>query len=273
MEVQDDEINLMDLWKVVVKRRNIIIFITLLSAGLAIAVSLKMSKVYEGEAVLALPRVANNSNNSNNFMLVANVEETKAIVDALLREVKNGNPFGGFDKELVKKVADIKIMQIKGSESQLKVVVKIKDDPQGAYEVYSKIMTYLNGNEYIKGKINSGRVALESNLSEAKSAVEKAGRMREEALHLIATKNNVGFNPLEIDVKINDLKTRVIGLETSLSMIKGYEFVSGPYVYKNKVKPKIALNILIAGMVGLFAGMLLAFVFESFEKQRTANIS
>ncbi|MBF8250840.1 MAG: Chain length determinant protein, partial [Deltaproteobacteria bacterium] len=86
MEVQDDEINLMDLWKVIWKRKSLIIALTLSFAILALSVSLNSPKVYEGEAVVALPKVG------------ISFVETKTITDAMLKEVKRGNTVGGFEE-------------------------------------------------------------------------------------------------------------------------------------------------------------------------------
>lgn len=259
MEVQDDEINMVDLWRVIWKRKNLIIAVTLSFAVLALAVSLKMPKVYEGEAVVALPKVG------------IGLVETKTIADALLKEVKRGNPVGGFDDTLIKKISDVKIEQIKGSESQFKIVVQIKKEPHVAYEVFNKMMAYLQGNEYVRRRLDIERTGIEANIAETRHTIEMAEKTRNEAVRLISTRNPVGFNPVDLDVRIGDLRGRLIGLETSLSLLKSYEFISGPYVYKNKAKPKVKLITLIAGIAGSFVGIMLAFVLEGIEKQRLAR--
>ncbi|MBM2838892.1 MAG: chain length determinant protein [Deltaproteobacteria bacterium] len=257
MEVQDDEINLMDLWKVIWKRKSLIIALTLSFAILALSVSLNSPKVYEGEAVVALPKVG------------ISFVETKTITDAMLKEVKRGNPLGGFEETLIKKISDIRIEQIKGSDSQFKILVSIKREPYAAYEVFNKIMAYMQGNEYVKKRMDIEKKAIERNVSETRQTIEMAEKTRNEAVRLMSTRNPVGFNPVDLDVRIGELKAKLTGLETNLSLLNSYEFISGPYIYKNKVKPKVRLNTLIAGMVGLFVGMLLAFALEGFEKRRT----
>lgn len=261
MEVQDDEINLMDLWQVIVKRRNMVILFTLLSAGLALGVSLKSPKVYEGEAVVALPRIGD-------AKVMVNTDETKAIINVLVREVKNGNPFDGFDKSLIKSISDIKLDQIKASDTKVRLSVQVKSEPQKAYDVFASLMKFLQGNEYVSKRVATEVSALQSNIAETKKAVDMAVKTRDEAVKLISIRNPVGFNPVDLDVKVSELKTKIIGLETSLSMIKGYEFVSGPYVYKNKIKPKVGLTTILAGISGLFISLLLVFVLEGIEKQK-----
>lgn len=49
----EDEINLLDLWKVLVERKRLIFVITMLSTLIAIAVALLMTPIYRAEALLA----------------------------------------------------------------------------------------------------------------------------------------------------------------------------------------------------------------------------
>lgn len=258
MEIQEDEINLLDLWKVIVKRRNLIILITLVSAIIAAAFSLSLPKVYEGEAIVALPKVG------------ITFDETKAITNFLVQEVKKGNPIDSIDESVIKRIDNITIDQIMGSANQFKIVARTKNDPKYAPEVINKIVEYLNRNEYVRSRINNDRKAIEANIFETKNTIGNAEKTRSEAIRLISTRNP-GFNPVDMDVRLNELGAKIIGLEASLSQLKGYEFVNGPFVYKNKVKPKNTLNILIAGMVGLFAGLLLSFVLEINRKEVSSH--
>lgn len=53
-----------------------------------------------------------------------------------------------------------------------------------------------------------------------------------------------------------------------LGNLKGIETAGQLYVSKKPVKPKKVLNITLAGVIGLFAGILIAFLMEGMEKQR-----
>lgn len=258
MEIQEDEINLLDLWKVIVKRRNLIILTTLVSAIIAAAFSLYLPKVYEGEAVVNLPK--------SGGTIISSVE-TKAIIDIFIKELKKGNAIGGIDGGLAKRINDVKVEQITGTDSQLKMIVRICDEPQRAYEVFNGLIAYLNGNEYVKRRLTIEKATIESNIAETKNAIANAMTTRERSLAMMAKWSPISFNPVDLDIRISELNTRVIGFESGLSFLKGYEFVSGPYVYKDKVKPKVALNTVIAGIIGLFAGLLLSFVLEINRKE------
>lgn len=261
MEAQEDEINLLDLWRVIIKRRYLIIALFFLSSVLALIISVRLPEIFEGEAIVALPRGSSG--------VLVNTVETKAVIDMVLKEIKKGNPIGNFNKELINSIADVRVDQVKGSDYQLKVIVQIKKEPEKAYEVYDKVIKYLQTNEYIAKRINIEKAAMETNLAETRNAVEKAVHTRDETLRLIATRNPVGFNPVDLDVRIAELQTKVIGFETGLSNIRNYEYVNGPYIYKNKIKPNIRLNTLIAGIAALFTSFLLVFLLEGIEKQRS----
>lgn len=82
----------------------------------------------------------------------------------------------------------------------------------------------------------------------------------------------MGFNPVDMEVRISELRERLISMETALASLKGYEFVSGPHAYTEKVSPRISLNTIIAGMIGLFIGLFAAFIMEYIERQRKAGL-
>lgn len=258
LERQEDEIDLLDIWRAIVKRRNLTMSIALVSAIVALAGSLLLPKVYEGEAIVALPKVG------------ITIDETKAITSFLVQEVKNGNPIDVMDESVIKKVDNITIEQISGLVNQFKIVARTKNDPQYAPDVINKIVDYLNRNEYVRSRIDIERKAIEANIFETKNTIVTAERTRNEAKRLISTRNP-GFNPVDMDVRLNDLGAKIIGLETNLLLMKNYELVSGPYVYKDKVKPRVALNTVIAGLIGLFVGLLLSFALEINRKEVSSH--
>lgn len=264
LEIQEDEINLLDIWKVIVKRRNLIISIASVSAIVALVVSLLLPKVYEGEAVVNLPKSGGTTISGGT--IISSVE-TKAIIDLFLKELKKGNATGGIDDGLAKKIDDVKVEQITGTDFQLKMIVRICGEPQRAYEVFNSLIVYLNGNEYVKRRLAIEKATIESNITETKNAIANAMRTREKSLALMAKWSPISFNPVDLDIRISELNTKVIGFENSLSLLKSFEYVSGPYVYKNKVKPKVALNTVIAGIIGIFAGLILSFVLEINRKE------
>lgn len=246
MEVQNDEINLIDLWRIIVKRRYFIIGFPLGFAILAFVVSLLLPKVYEGEAILAIPMGQSNPIMSN--------LETEAIVNVLLKEIKkeinDGSPVDLLDNALAKTIIDIKIESISNSDSKIKIVVQVKGEHQKGYEVLNKVLDYLQTNSYVLNRFKNVRASIQLKRDETKSALGRAIKIRDETLRLMLTKTPVGFNPVELETKINDLNSKIIELDTDLTVMKGYEFVTNPFVYKKPVKPKVVVNVIISAIFG-----------------------
>lgn len=246
-----DEIYLIDILQAIWKRRHLIVAVSLVSALLSLGFFLNQPKIYEGEAVIALPTGGSTSET------IISAPETKALVNILIKNIKRG-AVDGSDKETLKKIVDIKIDQIRGSNNELSVIVQVKDDPKKIVDICNKIMEYLKNNDYVKDKLNLEKVAVVSNLSETNKAIIMATKTRDEAIRLMSTRNPVGFNPVDIDIKLNDLKTKAIFLDKTLSLLKGYEFVSAPHFYNKPIGPRTLFYTLIAGIVGCLLGVLLA---------------
>ncbi|MCG2813257.1 MAG: hypothetical protein L6245_01105, partial [Thermodesulfovibrionales bacterium] len=75
----------------------------------------------------------------------------------------------------------------------------------------------------------------------------------------------LGFNPVEIKKKASDYEIERFAIEQALHGPKGVEMLGKLYILKNPVKPKIKMNIALAGIASLFAGIFLAFFVEYVE--------
>jgi len=78
----------------------------------------------------------------------------------------------------------------------------------------------------------------------------------------------VGFNPVDLNKKISDIKIEKFQVEQTLKRLKGIEMGAQPYISSKPVKPKVKLNIVLAGMISLFAGICLAFLMEYLERNK-----
>ncbi|MBI3593464.1 MAG: hypothetical protein HY200_00740 [Nitrospirae bacterium] len=257
MENKNGEMKLIDFWNIIIKRKNIVICLSLFSIALTFSISLYFPKIYEGEVVLAIP--------TGYSGYVINTSESQAIINVLLNEIKKGNPFGGIDANLVKSIDNIKLSPISNSESKLTLLVYVKQDPNKGYEVLNKIVSYLQGNEYVANKINYEKEALQENIGEAKKELDDVLNIKNGLQKLIVKKSSINISPIELESKINELKSKIRNLEVERLSIRGYEYVTKPYVYKNKVKPNLTLNAILAGIFGLFLSILLVLALNSFE--------
>jgi capsular polysaccharide biosynthesis protein len=74
----------------------------------------------------------------------------------------------------------------------------------------------------------------------------------------------VGFNPIDLDIKLADVKLEKLAVEQALQRIQEGCIASAAQVYvsPNPVKPKRMMNVALAGTLSLCAGIALAFLLE-----------
>jgi len=102
---------------------------------------------------------------------------------------------------------------------------------------------------------------------------EKLVNKKQEIENLYLTINSLRKNKEDLGIQINSLKTdieslnaQINSLRASLEDIKPTKIVKSPTVSEKPIKPRPALNMAIAGVLGLFAGVFLAFGREWWEK-------
>jgi capsular polysaccharide biosynthesis protein len=79
----------------------------------------------------------------------------------------------------------------------------------------------------------------------------------------------VGFNPVDLNKRISDIKIEKLHVEQTLERLKGIEMGAEPYISGKPVKPKKGLNFMIAGIVGFIASIMVAFFVEYLEKNKS----
>jgi len=104
---------------------------------------------------------------------------------------------------------------------------------------------------------------------------EKLANKKQEIENLYLTINSLKRSKEDLDVQINSIKTsieslnaQINALKASLDEIKPTQVIKSPTVSEKPVKPNKKLNIIIAGILGLFVGVFLAFFQEWWEKSK-----
>ena len=104
---------------------------------------------------------------------------------------------------------------------------------------------------------------------------EKLANKKQEIENLYLTINSLKRSKEDLDVQINSIKTsieslnaQINALKASLDEIKPTQVIKSPTVSEKPVKPNKKLNIAIAGILGLFVGVFLAFSQEWWEKSK-----
>lgn len=255
-EEYDHEINLYDLWKVIAKRKMLIIGLFMVIVGLTAIGSFMMPNIYRGEAVLLV--------NLNNFdKPKSEVINAKEITDSvgsinrekLLRMVPKSYP----------NVTNIKLNANKNSKDKITVTIdakKIGDIP-GAL---SEVIGYLNNIDIIKSSVNRYKENFIKQSSEL-SDIIKSSRDLLVTYHKMFEAGKIttmGFNPVEASTVIGKIKVDLIEIDQKLSRLNngGIEIASQLYISDNPVSPKILRNVILAGFSSLLLGIFLAFFIE-----------
>lgn len=264
-EEYDHEINLYDLWKVIAKRKMLIIGLFIVIAGLTAIGSFMMPNIYRGEAVLLV--------NLNNFDVPkSEVISAKEITDSvgsinrekLLRMVPKSYP----------NVTNIKLNANKNSKDKITVTIDAKkiDDIPGAL---SEVIGYLKNIDIIKSSVNRYKENYIKKSSELSDIIKSSRdllvtyRKMFEAGKITA----IGFNPVDASTVIGKIKLDLIEIDQKLSRLNngGIEIASQLYISDNPVSPKILRNVILAGFSSLLLGIFLAFFIECVGNVKNKN--
>lgn len=260
----DDEIDLVDLLKVLIKRKNLIIGLIFLGSIVTAGVSLIMTPIYSSKTVIA--PVQQQPLGGTASMLAAqfgittppsgNVSEIVSLLKSnILREkvIKSLNLVQEFFKpeELKNKTEDEKIWEcLRYLEKTLKVNFKQKDntievemeykDPVLATKILEKLL-----------------LELQDHMSrEAKRVSEVNRKYLEEALSSTADpfiKSNI-YNLIAQQIQQ--------GMLAEAKENFAFKILDPPKVPDKKIKPKRRLMVMVAFVTSAFVGVFLAFFLE-----------
>ena len=193
MNGREDEINLYDYWKVIVRRKRLIIGLFLVAILVSAVISLLMPKIYRGEVTLKLPAIT----------------AKELIAKELLGVI------GKLDAEKIKSIlpkthhliADVKLNALKDSTDKLQLIIEAKNTdalPQAATE----FVEYLNDIPIIKRFVEEERQRLLKQSEELSKAIEESNKLSETFKKVLKEGRliPVGFNPIEMNKRISDIK-------------------------------------------------------------------
>ncbi|MCL4492439.1 MAG: hypothetical protein M1510_11195 [Nitrospirae bacterium] len=242
-----DEITFYDYWKVVVKRKKLIIGIFLISIISTAVINLVMPKIYRGEAVLGV-----------NTSIVT----PKEIIDII-----------GNRKEIVftknlNSIEDLKIAELKGSTDKLKVIIDSKN-ADTIENSFAELAEYLKNYPVIKKHLEMEKEKIKKQIENLSILIGQYDEFAKYYDNLIKEKilTVIASNPVELKQKVYDLKNQKLLLEKTLNNFSVIE-MNQVYISKNPVKPQVKKNTLLSGVLSFFTGIFLSFFIESIDKLR-----
>lgn len=269
----DDEIDLYDLWKVIVKRKRLIIGLFAMIVISTTIVSLFMPKIYRGEVNLSIIDSSASLNaGDKNIMLTKPAEGANEIID-LMGRIDDGK------KELIlpktyQSVESVKLRALKNVTYKISATIEAEntdDIPVAAAE----LVDFLNNIDSVKANINEEREILTQRSIEMENLLKAAPNLIISYNKILAEGKllPMGFNPIDLSKRIADLKIEKLTVAQALSRLKNgrIQMTTPPYISSKPVSPKITKNIMLASMIGILMGIILAFLIEHIEKKRSGG--
>ncbi|MCX5844285.1 MAG: Wzz/FepE/Etk N-terminal domain-containing protein [Deltaproteobacteria bacterium] len=254
---QDDEINLYDLWKVIVKRKKIIITIFLISLLCATVYSFTASPIFRLEAYLkiymplGITTVRELPTGKDVLLMIGKIDrEKRAIIFS-----KNAN-----------EITKAEISEIRGATDKFKVTIESRNRENLPADM-QEMITYIEKTREIKSSYEKIISEIDARIKNVKEADKKNDfHIREIEKRLNSTKLlPVGFNPVEINQRSIDVKMEKYRCEHERKNYKLIQSLDDPFISKYPVKPAKAMIMTIAGIGGLLFAILVAFVGEYVE--------
>ncbi|MDD5015030.1 MAG: Wzz/FepE/Etk N-terminal domain-containing protein [Atribacterota bacterium] len=268
-EIQEEEIDLREYINVLIKRKGIIILIFLIAVITAAIVSyFILSPIYQSSTVFGVAKIDGQA--------VINITESLEIIKSniVLDEVIDRMGL----KETVKQLSSqITTENLKGTNF-IKVSVE-HNTPENAKSLVENIIEVFikqNQVEYqeqvrlIEDRLEvleEQIVEFEKNILEIEKTKKKIAASEElsEAERQFQTSLLLSSSISERSLYYN-LSDQVNSLKASLNNCEDFKIISNAQLPIVPIKPNKKLNILIAGVLGLFVGIFVAFFFEFWQK-------
>lgn len=270
-ELHDDEINLLDLVKVLLRHKGFIVrFVLVVTIGTAI-VALLMTKIYESRAVIA----------------PVEAPAAQSGLVAMAAQFGIASPQASNYSEIVGLLKSDILMQRVMEKGKFRDVLFDKDDLEGLSEnekVWEGIRLLKEDILTVKEQKKENTISISARYKDPAIAQRIAGTALTELTdHMTAEAKRVaGANMRHLETQVVNaadpfVRQKIYSLiaqqiETAMMAEAkenfAFKVIDPPRVPDKKVKPKRALMVVLAFVVSLFLGILLAFMREHYRRNR-----
>lgn len=284
-EIQEEEIDLREYINVLLKRKGVIILIFLIAVITAALVSyFVLSPVYLSSTVFSIALMDNRLPTTifaqvENIIPVIKIHEALEVIGSnlILDEVIKRNDLNISSEQLK---TWIKVESIKDTNF-IKVSVEA-DSPEKAKELTENIVNVFiekNQNKYTEKikfieerikKLEEEIIEFEKRIQEIEIAMKKvvASRDLSEAERYFQTSLLLNSSSNERNL-YNDLIYHITTFQQRLNNCEDFKIINYAQLPASPIKPNKKLNILIAGVLGLFVGVFVAFFLEFWQKGKS----
>ncbi|MBK7386527.1 MAG: hypothetical protein IPI63_07300 [Methanothrix sp.] len=263
----DDEIDLRDIFRILWKRRLLIIGVFAIAVLMAGVISFTMPSVYRVSSIVALGNfedpVYTTQASAKSIML-----SDQFLID-ILQQLPNStiNDFQKFKKS-------VKVESVKDSDRLIEISVETPDRREGKIAVEKMVLLYadLSENSYNKyKKILSDQLAttqerldiLNSEINQARSALQNI----QKTSGSYAVESEISFSRAldrlsSMEGQRSALIDRGLDLQKQLELLRHLEVVQPTGEPASPIGPRRVLMVAISGMLGLMVGIFAAFLLE-----------
>jgi LPS O-antigen subunit length determinant protein (WzzB/FepE family) len=303
MMSNDDEISLIDIFKVLYKRKIFILLVTLVCTFVALGVSLLLPRVYEVVAIVS-PATRPVTDDKGQV-----IEEHQIATPLSMKEaIQNG----AYQQEIIKKL-QIKEMDfpmivasVPKETNLLKMAIKT-DKPEIAVAVENELIGLIASEQDLKlqvelqqidqqltlHSINKENILANLNLylrqlKESKEKIEALSNARknkmtnaDNAVAVLLYSNEIQANQLylnDLEVKIQQLNAQLATHNTvrdklmlKKSLVKNLEVVKVPTIPQKPVSPKKSLITVLGFLLGLIGSIVTAFLLEFLQNAKASG--
>jgi sulfur relay (sulfurtransferase) DsrF/TusC family protein len=256
---EDDEIDLYELWLILKKRKKVIFISVLFFLIIGILYCAFTLPTYRATHVFRKTEIS--------------IGVFKSLTNQLEEKLKNKDYIAlakliNCSPEEAKTLSSISIESSRKSKDLFTLTIE-GYNPTTFKNIDKNIESFFKSSPVVRENLNAEKELL---LQQLKDYSSKLNSLQKEAnlLKKKILKGNIktlGFNPLDIDNSILEIKAKISELNYKLQNLKPFETVTF-YVSDKPVKPKKELVIAVSIITGLFIGIFLAFFFEWLENVR-----
>ena len=237
----EEEIDLMDYMRVLIKRKGLVLGLCLGAAIVAGILSLWVPKIYRVDTSLEV-----------GYVKEVGYAESKPIeAPGQIVEKINADVYGVLVREKLQ-ISEKEYPEIRAENPKGTNLVKIEiqsSKPELARGILNEINNLILKEH--KKELTKKKSQIEENIKE----IQKELKLLE-------------IQKVYSDEGIANLQTTLLSLKEKLSDIEPTKIVKAPSISEKPVRPKPLLNVVVAAVLGLFVGVFLAFGKEWWEKNK-----
>jgi uncharacterized protein involved in exopolysaccharide biosynthesis len=205
---------------------------------------------------------------NKHIIIIKRAESAKEIID-LMGSIDDGKKKVIFPKSYTS-VKSVKLKALKNVTNEITTTVEAKNTDDIPVAV-AELVDSLNNMELVKASLKEEREILTQRSIELSHFLKTAQELVVAYNKLIREGKfaAIGFNPLELNENIVDIKNEKYAVEQALSKLKNgrIQIVTPPSI----ASPKTTRNVLLAGMLGILLGLFLAFFIEYIGNIKNKN--